>query len=96
LNRDAVVVPTDPSQPFGNAGRNTVRGPLVWTLDMQAGKRIAAPWPQGVIELRIEAFNVLNRTNLRAPNGNRSAGGFGSITTTYDPRILQLGVKVSF
>jgi hypothetical protein len=96
LNRDAVVVPTDPSQPFGNAGRNTVRGPLLWTLDVQASKRIPAPWPQGAIELRLEAFNVLNRTNLRAPNGNRSAGGFGSITTAYDPRILQIGIKASF
>ena len=96
LNRDAVVLPTDPSQPFGNAGRNTVRGPLLWTLDVQASKRIAAPWPQGTIELRLEAFNVLNRTNLRAPNGNRSAAGFGSITTTYDPRILQIGIKASF
>ena len=96
LNRDAVVVPTDPSQPFGDAGRNTVRGPLLWTLDVQASKRIAAPWPQGTIELRLEAFNVLNRTNLRAPNGNRSAAGFGSITTTYDPRILQIGIKASF
>ncbi len=96
LNRDAVVVPTDPSQPFGNAARNTVRGPLMWTLDVQATKRIAAPWPQGTIELRIEGFNVLNRTNLRAPNGNRSAGGFGSITSTYDPRILQIGLKATF
>jgi hypothetical protein len=96
LNRDAVVVPTDPNQPFGNAGRNTVRGPLVWNLDVQTSKRIVAPWPQGTIELRLEAFNVLNHTNLRAPNGNRSSGGFGSITTTYDPRILQIGIKASF
>ncbi len=41
-----------------------------------------------------EAFNLLNRTNFRAPNGNRSAGGFGTITATYDPRQLQLGVKL--
>jgi len=39
---------------------------------------------------------VLNRSNFRAPNGNRSANAFGTITSTYDPRILQMGVKLSF
>jgi hypothetical protein len=44
-------------------------------------------------EFRLEAFNLLNRTNFRAPNGNRSAGAFGTITSTLDPRQLQLGFK---
>jgi hypothetical protein len=96
LSRDNVVIPTDPSQPFGNAGRNTVRGPRFWSLDVQATKRVTMPWPQGALELRVEAFNVLNRSNFRAPNGNRSEATYGTITTTYDPRIVQLGVKLSF
>ncbi len=96
LSRDAVVLPTDPSQPFGNAGRNTVRGPRFWSLDVQATKRVPMPWPQGSLEVRVEAFNVLNRSNFRAPNGNRSANAFGTITSTYDPRILQVGVKLAF
>ena len=95
LNRDAVVIPTDPSQPFGNAARNSVRGPLFWGLDVQATKWVTMPWPNGALELRVEAFNVLNRSNFRAPNGNRSANAFGTITSTYDPRILQVGVKLS-
>jgi hypothetical protein len=37
---------------------------------------------------------VLNRSNFRAPNGNRSAATFGSITATNDPRQLQLGFKL--
>jgi len=45
-------------------------------------------------EFRIEAFNLLNRTNFRAPNGNRSAAGFGTIIATNDPRQLQLGFKL--
>ncbi len=96
LSRDTVVIPTDPSQPFGNAGRNTVRGPRFWSLDVQATKRVPMPWPQGALELRIEAFNVLNRSNFRAPVGNRSANNYGTITSTYDPRVLQVGVKLSF
>jgi hypothetical protein len=36
----------------------------------------------------------LNRTNFRAPNGNRSAAAGGTITATSDPRQLQLGFKL--
>lgn len=97
LSRTSVTVPTDPSQPFGNAERNSVRGPLRWQVDMVMSKRFDIPWSNnGGFEFRLEAFNLLNRTNFRAPNGNRSAGAYGTITTTYDPRILQLGFKASF
>ena len=96
LDRNAVVIPTDPSQPFGNAPRNNIRGPYIWQIDFMAGKRFPMPWRSGHAEFRIEAFNLLNRTNFRAPNGNRSAAAFGTITATYDPRQLQLGVKVAF
>jgi hypothetical protein len=96
LSRTTVTAPTDPSQPFGNAERNSVRGPLLWTVDMVASKRFRMPWRNGSAELRGEFFNLLNRVNFRAPNGNRSAAAYGTITSTFDPRIIQLGFKLSF
>jgi carboxypeptidase family protein/TonB-dependent receptor-like protein len=93
FNKTCVVAPTDPSQPFGNAARNSVRGPLFWQLDVAASKRFALGGPAH-FEFRLEAFNLLNRTNLRTPNGNRSAAAFGTITATSDPRQLQLGFKL--
>ena len=97
LSRTTVVAPTDPSQPFGNAERNSVRGPLRWQVDMVMSKRFDMPWTNnGGFEFRVESFNLLNRTNFRAPNGNRSAGAYGTITTTYDPRIMQFGFKAMF
>jgi hypothetical protein len=93
FNRACVSAPTDISQPFGNAGRNTVRGPKFWQFDLAASKRFALGGP-AQFEFRLEAFNVLNRSNFRAPNGNRSASTFGAITATYDPRQLQLGFKL--
>ena len=54
------------------------------------------PWRNGSFEFRGEFFNLLNRVNYRAPNGNRSSAAFGTITSTYDPRIIQLGMKVNF
>jgi hypothetical protein len=96
FNRDAVVIPTDPSQPFGNAPRNAYRGPSIVQTDFAASKRFAMPWREGGLELRIEAFNLFNRANFLPPNGNRSAAAFGTITGTLDPRILQIGVKATF
>jgi len=96
LSRTTVTAPTDPSQPFGNAERNSVRGPLLWTVDLVVSKRFPMPWRNGLFEFRGEFFNLLNRTNFRAPNGNRSAAAYGTITATYDPRIIQFGFKASF
>jgi hypothetical protein len=97
LNRDTVIIPTDPSQPFGNAPRNSVRGPSFWQMDVVAAKDFPLPvGDQTRLQIRLEAFNVLNKTNFRGPNGNRSSGAFGTITSTYDARQLQLGIKLTF
>jgi hypothetical protein len=96
FDRNSVAIPTDPSQPFGNAARNSVRGPEYWSIDFVASKRFTLPWRESNFEFRAETFNLLNRTNFRAPNGNRSAASFGSITAAYDPRIVQFGFKLHF
>ena len=93
FNRDCIAILTDPSQPFGNAGRNTVRGPNFWTFDLAAVERVSLAG-SSALEMRVEAFNLFNRTNFAAPNGTRSAAGFGTITAAYDPRQVQLGVKL--
>jgi hypothetical protein len=95
FNKSAVVAPTDASQPFGNAPRNSVRGPNFWQIDLAASKQLALSGATR-LELRIEAFNLFNRTNFRAPNGNVSQASFGTITSTYDPRQIQLGAKLIF
>lgn len=99
FSRAAVVVPTDPSQPFGNVPRNAYRGPLVWQMDFAASKRFPLPWRTSNVEFRAEFFNLFNRTNFRAPTGNSvnaSNAAFGTITATYDPRIIQFALKLNF
>jgi hypothetical protein len=97
FNRDNVVVPTDRTQPFGNAPRNAARGPAIYGLDLGLHKDVGLGLDQSRVEFRIEAFNVLNKTNLGAPNGNRSSTDFGTIRTlSTTPRQIQLGVKVYF
>ena len=48
----------------------------------------------GFIGSALEAFNLFNRDNFTAPASNRSAATFGTITSTYDARQVQVGVKV--
>ena len=97
LSRDTVTIPTDPSQPFGNSPRNVVRGPRFWQVDFVASKDFRLPiGDQTRVQFRFEAFNLLNKTNFRSPNANRSSANFGTITSTFDARQMQLGVKVTF
>ena len=98
LSRDTVTAPTDPSQPFGNSKRNAVRGPWFWNIDMVATKEFRLPFgDQTKVQFRFEAFNLLNRTNFGAPNANRSAANYGTITTLNgEARQMQVGLKLMF
>jgi hypothetical protein len=95
LNPATVLLPTDPSQPFGNAGRNIVRAPNFKQLDL--GLHKAFRITEGTaLEFRGEAFNALNRTNFMAPNSNRSSNAFGTIGGTFPAREVQLALKFVF
>jgi hypothetical protein len=97
LSRDTVTAPTDPSQPFGNSERNSVRGPWYWQIDLVASKDFRIPLgDQTRVQFRAEAFNLLNKTNFRAPNANRNSANYGTITSTFDARQIQLGIKLTF
>jgi hypothetical protein len=97
FNKDSVQIPTDRTQPFGNAARNVARGPALYTLDMGLHKSIGLGVGQTRLELRVEAFNILNKTNFGSPNGNRSDANFGTIRTLASaPRQIQLGAKLDF
>jgi hypothetical protein len=93
---NALTIPTDRSQPFGNAPRNVARSHAFYQLDLGLHKSFALPGDQKRLEFRAEFFNALNRTNFRAANGNRSAAAFGTIGSTYPARQIQLGVKFYF
>jgi hypothetical protein len=96
LNPATVTVPTDQTQPFGNAPRNVARGTPFNQLDLGLHKSFGMQGDQKRIEARIEAFNVFNHTNFQTANGNRSSSAFGTITSAFPARQLQLGVKFYF
>jgi Carboxypeptidase regulatory-like domain/TonB-dependent Receptor Plug Domain len=96
LNPATVEIPTDRSQPFGNAPRNAVRANAFYQFDLGLHKNFGLGRDQTRIEARVEAFNLLNKTNFGSANGNRSSTTFGAISTTYPARQIQLGLKIYF
>lgn len=96
FNLANITLPTDVSQPFGNAPRNAARGPALRSMDFALHKGLGIGGGRK-LEFRVEAFNVLNRNNFGSPNSNRSNANFGTITSlAIAPRQVQLGFKVNF
>ena len=96
LNGTTVTVPTDVTTPYGNAARNSLRDFSFNQLDMGLHKGFRLWNEKSIIDIRGEAFNILNHVNYGAPDGNRSDGGFGNITSAFTPRVLQVAAKLSF
>jgi hypothetical protein len=96
LNPATVEIPTDRTQPFGNAPRNVARGTAFYQMDLGLHKSFGLQGDSRRIEARIEAFNLFNTTNFQTANGSRSASSFGTITSTFPARQMQLGVKFYF
>jgi hypothetical protein len=94
LNRAAFAQPALGT--FGNYERNSIKGPAFWTIDLALSRLVSFGAAQSV-ELRLEAFNLLNHFNWGNPGTNLNAGTFGRIQTQQgSPRIMQFGIKYGF
>jgi hypothetical protein len=94
LNRAAFEQPAPGA--FGNHVLNSIRGPGFWKIDMALSRLFPFGTAQSV-EVRVEAFNLLNNFNWGNPITNFSSGNFGRIQTSAgDQRILQFGIKYGF
>jgi hypothetical protein len=95
---------------YGTLPRNYLRGPGYVNFDLAFSKTTAIT-ERVKIEFRAEFFNIFNHANFLNPgvinngNGTFAGGGpgtnpnsslFGQITSTYDPRIIQLAMRLSF
>ena len=83
----------------GNLGRNVFRGPGLAQVDLSILKNFRAPWfvKEGArLQIRAEAFNLLNRVNLNGFDTNLTSGTFGFATSTFTPRSIQLAARIEF
>jgi len=84
-----------PAFTIGTASRNPVRGPSYRNVDVMAMRRIRLG-SNRALEVRAEVFNLLNTVNLGAPGATAGTAAFGTITTAFDPRVVQLAMKFVF
>jgi hypothetical protein len=107
INFNAFVLPAikGPSgnilSPFGNASRNPGRTPAFYQTDLALNKKFSTPVESLKVEFRTEFYNIFNHTNLYLPgtiSGTQGANpnGGGQITSTFEPRIVQFGLKVIY
>jgi hypothetical protein len=93
VNPAAFVMPATGS--YGNTGPGTILGPslLVFNAGLSRQFRIRE---RHTLELRVEAQNVLNHTNLGPPILNLNSPLFGQIASSGPARIMQFAIKYAF
>jgi hypothetical protein len=79
----------------GNLVRNAYRGPGYIDVSLSLSKKFDVT-PRVKAEIRLDAFNALNRVNLSDPNMDLSSTNFGKSTSTLTPRAFQTGVRLRF
>ncbi|MFQ5968154.1 MAG: TonB-dependent receptor domain-containing protein [Acidimicrobiia bacterium] len=80
---------------LGNLERQPFRGPGLANVDFTVIKNNQISEDVN-LQLRFEFFNILNRVNLSNVEGRMDRSTFGRSTSTFNPRIIQLGVRLTF
>jgi len=81
---------------YGNFPRNAFRGPSRTNFDLEMSKTTSLWGEKAKLEFRAEFFNIFNTVQFRDPTTSFTSGTFGQISTTYDPRIIQFGMKFHY
>jgi len=101
LNKSSfALVPISPASGLpvrpGNLGRGAVRGPGFWNTDLSLGKNFRIV-EKAQLQIRIDAFNALNHTNLSSlASTDITNGSFGRFTNTRGARVAQLNARLTW
>ncbi len=80
---------------FGNSGRNILVGPGIHNWDLTFSKRTELA-ENVALQFRAEFFNIFNHTQWSGVGATLGSGTFGQVTGARDPRITQLGLRLTF
>jgi hypothetical protein len=95
FNTSGFSVPTPGS--WGTLTKGAVRGPGRNNWNMSLFKSFVFSESRGSrFELRVESFNTWNHTEFKDVSTGFGSGDFGQVTSTWDPRVFQLGAKLVF
>ncbi|HTS70730.1 MAG TPA: TonB-dependent receptor [Terriglobia bacterium] len=93
FNTNAFTAP--PFGFYGNAGVNTVTGPGFNKWDMGFFKNFDLH-ESVKLQFRAEFFNIWNTANFNSVATSYGGGGFGQVNGAWNPRIIQLALKLLF
>ncbi len=93
FNTAAFALPAPYS--FGTAGRNILRGPGLFTWDLETARQfsLSERWS---MTFEAQAFNLLNRTNFDLPQLYADQPSFGQIFSAKSPRQVQFSLRLAF
>jgi len=86
----------------GDLGRNTFRGPGLANVDLSLGRSFRIPWFVGKegarLQVRGEFYNLFNRVNLdpRSVVTSLQNANFSKATGVFNPRTVQIGLRIDF
>jgi len=94
------------ASPFGNLSRNPARTPAYFNTDLAFNKKFDTPIESLKVEFRGELYNAFNHTNFNTPGttisgtqkttSSAAPSSGGVISSTFQPRIIQFGLKVTY
>jgi len=91
-NAAAFAIPANGT--LGTSPRNFLIGPGSKNVDLSLFRTLRV---RNVgIQARLEAFNAFNFVNFGNPRANIGAANPGRIDTAGDPRIMQVGFRMTF
>jgi hypothetical protein len=94
FNPTAFAAPA--ARTFGNVRRDSMAGPGAFTFDAAISRRFHVK-ESNEIQLRLDAFNVLNHPNLGLPTASQNNANFGRILSQNgDGRTFQGAIKFVF
>ena len=81
---------------YGTLGRNAIYGPGRVNTNISLVKSTPILGEKANLEFRADFFNIFNHAEFNNPTLSMSSGLFGQITSTTDPRIIQLALHLVF
>lgn len=88
--------------PFGPAGRESIVGPGFYKLDASLFKTFPIAFHESSVQLRADAFNLLNHPSYGNPGSGLSGANSQAINSTRfsgiipDARVLQVAARLTF
>ena len=79
----------------GNLGKNTLRAPSFWNIDLSLQKRVRILEGHNLV-LRADLFSAFNQDNYGIPVNNLASPLFGQNINNWGNRNLTLGIKYTF